>query len=747
MAANASGVWSGAVLEVRKPKKTEVREVLDIGGLAVASGSKHGPAESNGKPYVVLGRKEKNCDIVVDHGSLSRVHAALVPVFTNAGKSELVVIDLGSSQGTFINDERLEANVPVPLRSPQDVLRFGTSKKLYQLKSVANEKSESISAKDTDTSTSTSTSMSNSQARMNEESMTREQRQAEINRLALEMSTSAPVYKTLKQTAAAEESLSEPNVNSIINDEEDDDDSEGPQPLAASGKLFQGVPHSEHICINAQTKSVCAIGIDRAGSRFAVGGNDCKISIFDFGGMNESNKPFREIRPVEDQVVRALSFSPTGKLFLVILADSVAVIYDRDAREQTRTTKGDPYLMDMTKTKGHPSMITDGAWSPVSNTMFITSGIDGTVRMWDLERSQRTLMDSHLMSLRIIKTKTARATRVAVHSCAWTPSGDRIVAGCSDGSLQIWNVSPSAAYIRPDITVRSAHSPDKEITCVQFSPDGKKLASRSQDGTLKLWDSSVRRGDYREIFSASERLENDSSSTGLTFSPNGKFVITGETTFGDLVIFPVEHPKSRPLRLSIKEFIEETEKDAHQVVADDDEDVKSSMVIKPVSVQWHDKLNQIFIGCSNGATVVLFDKELSSKGALLSSHRRASTKRAYYASSEAPKIREEDIILPNALPMFRKDIRTNSRPSERTIRKDPVASQRPDLPPSAKAESFGPKPTRDSAADDIRAELMSHRRDDDDEHAARIMGPRVLASTTMEEDEERMDNAKRPRHQ
>ncbi|GBG28848.1 WD repeat-containing protein 70 [Hondaea fermentalgiana] len=704
VASNASGLWSGAALEVRKEGKDKVRDVLRVGELA--------------KTVVVVGRKRKHCDIVVDHGSVSRAHAALIPVYTLAGEAELVVVDLGSSQGTFVNDEKLEPSVPVPLRTKTDVLRFGTSTRRYQLREAGVTKDVSTSKKQS----------AQAEVARNETELSRADRDAEIARLALEMSTTAPTYSLTPATSSLPPD--NPGDKKVENEDDDqDEDDEGPRPVQAPASVFEDVPRAEQIRISAHTKSVSAIAIDKAGSRFVTGGNDCKVACFDFGGMNKANKAFREFQPVEDQIVRALSFNPSGNTFLVVLADSVALVYNRDCVELARTTKGDPYLMDMAKTKGHPSMITDGAWSPISKTQFLTSGIDGTLRLWDLERSQRTMMDNFLMSQRIIKAKSARATRVAVHSCAWTPGGDRIIAGCSDGSLQVWNVRPNATYIRPDVTIRDAHLADNEITSVSYSPDGTQLASRSQDGTLKVWDATPLRGTYKSVFTSSDRLENNRSQTGVVFSPDGRFVATAESGFGDLVVFRLDSKSAPPLRLRLAE-----------------------QGSKPVAVEWHGKLNQIFVGCTDGSTYVLFDREKSSKGAILSSSREASKKREFFASTEPNKIRQEDIILPNALPMFRKDrVKKKARTDVGAATVQAAPQGQPSSSSSSSSSSFlsssTPHPAKESGStetssttgdNDIRAQLFAHR-DNDKDSSKRV----VLADRTMEADEEELSAKRR----
>lgn len=76
---------------------------------------------------VKLGRSS-TCDIAINDGSISTVHAHFTLEFE--GEERFVMVtDIGSSNGTFLNGERLAADTPARL-SDQDSLRFGPAVKL-----------------------------------------------------------------------------------------------------------------------------------------------------------------------------------------------------------------------------------------------------------------------------------------------------------------------------------------------------------------------------------------------------------------------------------------------------------------------------------------------------------------------------------------------------------------------------------------------------------------------------------------
>ncbi|ETV70570.1 hypothetical protein H257_13949 [Aphanomyces astaci] len=83
---------------------------------------------TSSKSYFVAGRMEPLCDIVLQHPSVSRTHAAL----QFDAKGQLFLVDLGSTHGTFVNKKRISAADHIELHVG-DVVVFGESTRIYTI--------------------------------------------------------------------------------------------------------------------------------------------------------------------------------------------------------------------------------------------------------------------------------------------------------------------------------------------------------------------------------------------------------------------------------------------------------------------------------------------------------------------------------------------------------------------------------------------------------------------------------------
>jgi pSer/pThr/pTyr-binding forkhead associated (FHA) protein len=82
------------------------------------------------KAFYLVGRNAGVCDIVLQHLSISRLHAAIV----HHEKGATYLVDLRSAHGTFVDGMRLTALTPT-LVAHGSVIKFGGSSRSYAFKS------------------------------------------------------------------------------------------------------------------------------------------------------------------------------------------------------------------------------------------------------------------------------------------------------------------------------------------------------------------------------------------------------------------------------------------------------------------------------------------------------------------------------------------------------------------------------------------------------------------------------------
>ncbi|MEX0829234.1 MAG: hypothetical protein WD032_03245 [Nitrospirales bacterium] len=118
--------------------------------------------------------------------------------------------------------------------------------------------------------------------------------------------------------------------------------------------------------------------------------------------------------------------------------------------------------------KGASGRIHTLAFNP-SGDQVIAGTSEGKILVWS--------MNELLNSPKIFPGHTAGILSVAV-----SPDGTGFVSGSLDSTIRLWNFS------HPDAPLRIFQAHSKGVTSLAFRPDGKQLASGSQDHTVRLWD-------------------------------------------------------------------------------------------------------------------------------------------------------------------------------------------------------------------------------------------------------------------
>ncbi|XP_066584432.1 gastrulation defective protein 1 homolog [Prorops nasuta] len=444
--------------------------------------------------------------------------------------------------------------------------------------------------------------------------------------------------------------LSTPNIQSkndnvarskSFNDTDDDDDDNNDNEESDNEdiSLADKIPCSHEVSMTHGLKAITAIAADPSGARLASGSVDYDVSFWDFAGMDTSLKSFRTLQPCENHPIKCLQYSITGDVILVVSGAAQAKVLDRDGFEKCETVKGDQYITDMARTKGHTAGLNSGCWHPFTKEEYMTCSQDSTCRIWILYRPR-----GHKY---IIKCRAKNGVKTIPTTCSYNKEGNVVACGCIDGSIQMWDHRKS--FVNPSLILRTAHAEGNEISSLSFSYLGHKLATRSCDDTLKLWDL---RSFRSPIFQATN-LFSRYDTTDCMFSPDDSIVVTGESL-------------SKGQEAGRVLFYDTNTFDLVKQIS-----VTNSHVIKTL---WHPKLNQIFLGCGNGIVKAYYDPKKSMRGAKL------CVVKTHLKQKHIEIMSTQQIITPHALPLFRQDRPKSIRKQMEKDRLDPVKSRRPDLP-------------------------------------------------------------------
>jgi WD40 repeat protein/serine/threonine protein kinase len=264
-----------------------------------------------------------------------------------------------------------------------------------------------------------------------------------------------------------------------------------------TAKVWEAASGRELFTLEGHRAAVNCVAFSPDGQRIVTGSDDRTAKVWDAASG-------RELLTFQGHSgeVSFVAFSPDSQRIVTGCSDGTAKVWEAaNGRELLRL-------------KGHTNMILSVAFSP-DGKQIVTGSWDGTARVWEATGGKELLsLTNHGIEIPTIHQTIALAGHSArVYSAAFSPDGQRIVTGGSDGTAKVWE----AASGRNLLTLAGHRD---WVSSVAFSPDGQRIVTGSYDQTAKVWEAA----NGRELLTLNAH---SGAITSVALSPDGQRIVTG----------------------------------------------------------------------------------------------------------------------------------------------------------------------------------------------------------------------------
>ncbi|KYN99715.1 putative WD-repeat protein [Plasmodium gaboni] len=244
--------------------------------------------------------------------------------------------------------------------------------------------------------------------------------------------------------------------------------------------------------LSIHKKNICCIKLIRNGSNLIISGNDNNVRIYEFKNMNRHEKRYTKLISVEEgSIIQSLDARDN---YILIAHGNKCFVYNKNGEYIQNSIRGDMYIKDVNKTKGHTRQINCCKFHPLNEQIFISGSLDSTLRIWNMTTDNNVYgLDKelvHFQCIKIVNEKNLLSNNII--SCDFTKDANSIIIGCSNGFIDIrnkisndyiYNYKSSDYYIKKDISHK-----DSIIDILTCKKNKNNFFTRSMDKTIKYWD-------------------------------------------------------------------------------------------------------------------------------------------------------------------------------------------------------------------------------------------------------------------
>jgi WD40 repeat protein/DNA-binding SARP family transcriptional activator len=216
------------------------------------------------------------------------------------------------------------------------------------------------------------------------------------------------------------------------------------------------------------------------GRSVAIAAEDGRVSVTEV-----AHGGWRELLRVPGHLPLAVAFSHDGGRLVAAMDDGTVRIVGRSGGTETVL-------------RGHRGLVFGAEFRP-GDGQVLSWGVDGTVRVWDVESST---------ALHVL-----RGHRAEVPSASFDSSGGRIVSAGYDDTIRVWSAETGAQLRRFD----AGYGP----FVARFSADGRRIVTAGRDGTVRILDALDERAPELAVLHGHRAPVGDAS-----FSRDGRRVLS-----------------------------------------------------------------------------------------------------------------------------------------------------------------------------------------------------------------------------